>query len=507
MSFISIHIVRRRAITKGTILFNTLVEYVTMLRTRGADLVSFPAPLDKWMKPIQEYLTFKRVGMAFLVFYVLFMLLALKVLQREHLQTPVPGTYIRNTYSFKPRRPTINVTTTTECHANEGEVMKPYFYRLDDQTYFTNAYFDKRQGGPYIRILSMRHNSAAEIHTKLLYCLINSAFNHSLMAVAAEIHVLHDNNENEYGGYILTCNARGILYDNPCKVRLSYQRGLSDQMVTIPLVTLQEKYFYSSSFAVCTPPLHGVITQNQLVEFIELNRLLGADHFYFYLYMGNPHETYLNPNVEQVLRHYVSAGLVTVFPWQLPIEPEKYVWSHAKALAIQHCLYTNMWRYKYLVFTDLDEYLIPHSTNTWNAMMTSIDKEGASGYCAQSAYFPPEVTQSLRTLHSFKRTETINTKHIKCIIRPERVFDMGSEGINKAYDENWPMAVVDPDIALVHHYKWCNTDWDFHNCLDFVTDECVGRYEDQLEENFRNTILILSGKSKDTKVMTTYTIV
>ena len=163
-------------------------------------------------------------------------------------------------------------------------------------------------------------------------------------------------------------------------------------------------------------------------------------------------------------------------------------------------------RYKYLVFNDLDEYLIPHSTNTWEAMMTNIDKEGASGYCAQSAYFPPEVTESLRTLHSFKRTETINTKHIKCIIRPERVFDMGSEGINKAYDENWPMTVIDPEIALVHHYKWCNADWDFHNCLDFVTDECVSRYEVQLRENFRSTALILSGKSQDRNDMTTYTV-
>ena len=304
MSFVSIHIVRRRAITKGTILLNAITEYMSMLKMKGGDLVRCPAPLDRWMKPIQDYLTFKRVGIAFLVFYVLFMLLALKVLQREHLQTPVPGTYIRNTYSFKPRRPSVNITTTSECHANEAEVIKPYFYRLDDQTYFTNAYFDKRHGGPYIRILALRRNSAVAIHTKPLFCLINSAVNHSLMAVPAEIHVLHDNNDNEYGGYILTCNARGILYDNPCKVRLSYQQGLSDQLVTIPLVTLQERYFYTSSFAVCTPPLHGVVTQNQLIEFIELNRLMGAEHFYFYLYMGNPHETYINPNVEQVI--YIS---------------------------------------------------------------------------------------------------------------------------------------------------------------------------------------------------------
>ncbi|KAK2156685.1 hypothetical protein LSH36_207g03000 [Paralvinella palmiformis] len=505
MSFASIHITKRRAFTKGTLLLNTLSEYASMLRTKGAELVRLPAPLDQFVKPIQQYLTFKRVGVAFLVFYVLFVFLALKILQREHLQSPVPGTYIRNTYSFKPRRPLINVSATTDCHANGAEVRKPYFYRLDDNTYFTNAYFDKRQGGPYIRILSLRQNNPEHIHTRRLYCLINSALNHSLIAVPADVHILHDNNDNEYGGYILTCNARDILYDNPCKVRISYERGLSDQLVTIPLVTLNERYFYATSFALCTPPIHGVVTQTQLVEFVELNRLLGAEHFYFYLYMGNPRQSYLNPNVEQVLQHYISAGLVTVFPWQLPIEPERYVWSHAKALAMQHCLYTNMWKYKYLVFNDLDEFLIPHSTNSWSAMMDSIDKEGASGYCAQSAYFPPDVTQSLRTLHSFKRTETINTKHTKCIIRPERVFDMGSDGINKAYDENWPMAVVDQQVALVHHYKWCTTDWDFHNCFDFVTDECVGRYEEQLEENFRNTMLVLAGKSVDTKSMTTYT--
>ena len=36
-------------------------------------------------------------------------------------------------------------------------------------------------------------------------------------------------------------------------------------------------------FAVCVPPLYGAITAGTLVQFVELTRLLGAQHFVFYV--------------------------------------------------------------------------------------------------------------------------------------------------------------------------------------------------------------------------------
>lgn len=447
--------------------------------------------LDKWVTPVKSFLSFKRVGLTFLVLYVVFVVIALKVLGREQLSTPVPGTFVRHTYSFKPKMPVSNHTSTA-CQATEDEALKPYFHRLDDQTFFLNAFFDQRQGS-HIRVLSMRRNFASEVRWNQVYCLVNSAVNHSLMVVPAEAHPLHDNNDNIYGGYILSCNVRGIIFENPCKVRLSHYKVLDDRTVTVPTVTLQEKYFNRASFGICTPPIYGVITQNQLVEFIELNRLFGAEHFFFYQYQGHPEEQYNNPNINQVLKFYKDAGLVTIFPWRLPVNPEYNVWGYGKALAIQHCLYANMWKYSHLAFTDIDEYIVPHNTPSWTAMIEDIDNGVSSGYCAQSAFFPPEVTAPLRVLESMRRTENVDTKHIKCLVRPERLLEMGSEGIIKGMDEHWPMSIVDPEVALVHHYKWCTTESGFHNCFDYVMDKCMTRYEQTLRENYRDAILRIAG--------------
>ncbi len=65
----------------------------------------------------------------------------------------------------------------------------------------------------------------------------------------------------------------------------------------------QEKH-YQFSFALCVPPIRGVVSQSRLVEFIELNSILGADHFIFYRYEGDTVRNYSNPNIDQILNFY-----------------------------------------------------------------------------------------------------------------------------------------------------------------------------------------------------------
>ncbi len=480
--------IKSRAVGSAATVCSSVVSGVRRSVTKSQSVIS---SLDRWISPLKSFFSMKKVGFAFLLLYVVFVLIALRILSREHIASPVPGTFVRHTYSYKPKRPVASVNAT-ECYPNQEEVLKPYYHRLDDQTYFLNAYFDQRQGS-YIRILSLRRNFAAEVRWNQVYCLVNSAVNHSLIAVPAQDHPLHDNNNNIYGGYILSCNVQGILFENPCKVRLSHHKVLDDHMVTMPTIRLKEQFFYENTFGLCTPPLHDVITQPQLVEFIEVHRLLGVNHFNFYQYQGHPDDPYNNPNINQVLKHYRDAGIVTVFPWKLPINPENNIWSYGKALAIQHCLYSNIGKYRYLVFSDIDEFLIPHSTSTWRGMMEHIDTDRSTGYCAESAIFPPEVTVPLRTLASLRRTENVDTKHIKCIVRPERLLEMGSEGIIKGMDENWPISIMDTGVAMVHHYKFCSMDWDFHNCFDYVIDKCMLRFAEPLKENFKDAMLRISG--------------
>uniref|UniRef100_A0A1I8FPB0 Glycosyltransferase family 92 protein n=1 Tax=Macrostomum lignano TaxID=282301 RepID=A0A1I8FPB0_9PLAT len=98
-------------------------------------------------------------------------------------------------------------------------------------------------------------------------------------------------------------------------------------------------------FTVCVPPLFGSPSDRKLLDFVEMSRALGAEHFVFYL----TDEIYSNNGVLlKLLTSYASRGLATLFHWK-PV------------LAVHHCLYWNMGLSKYAVFQDFDELLVPNS--------------------------------------------------------------------------------------------------------------------------------------------------
>ncbi|KOB74601.1 Uncharacterized protein OBRU01_08790 [Operophtera brumata] len=64
---------------------------------------------------------------------------------------------------------------------------------------------------------------------------------------------------------------------------------------------------------VCVKPFHFSYSRGDwLIEWFELNRLLGVSHFYMY-------NESLSAPVGCVLDHYRRQGLITLLPWKLPI--------------------------------------------------------------------------------------------------------------------------------------------------------------------------------------------
>jgi len=117
------------------------------------------------------------------------------------------------------------------------------------------------------------------------------------------------------------------------------------------------------NFTVCVPPPHNHFNDyRRLVEMIEVNRMFGAQRLVFYNYSTGP-------DVATVLRRYESEGLVSVIPWRIPllvdtwppgeppVKPEIHYFGQVAAL--NDCLYRNMFTSRYIVFTDLDELLVP----------------------------------------------------------------------------------------------------------------------------------------------------
>lgn len=95
----------------------------------------------------------------------------------------------------------------------------------------------------------------------------------------------------------------------------------------------------------------------QILEFIELNRLLGVDHFTFYNHT-------IGKQVGCLLQNYVDMGLVTILPWQLNMLSQKEIRTEGLFAALNDCLYRSMYKYSHIVLIDLDEYIIPKYNET-----------------------------------------------------------------------------------------------------------------------------------------------
>ncbi|KAK3759653.1 hypothetical protein RRG08_026037 [Elysia crispata] len=124
-------------------------------------------------------------------------------------------------------------------------------------------------------------------------------------------------------------------------------------------------------FTVCMPAVFQYSNAAQLVEKLEMVRLLGAGRVVLY-------KTSVKPNVETVLRLYTSewaAGRETlelvVHSWRQP--PPK-VHYRGQLGAVDDCLHRYGWLSRYMVFDDLDELIIPLRHANWSQLIAERER-------------------------------------------------------------------------------------------------------------------------------------
>ncbi|GFR98280.1 UPF0392 protein F13G3.3 [Elysia marginata] len=255
----------------------------------------------------------------------------------------------------------------------------------------------------------------------------------------------------------------------------------------------QQPTSYRLSFAVCVSPLFGDIPPSKLVEFIELSRILGADHFYMYNFS-------IPASVSLLLEHYKTTGLVTVMPFKFPAGVRKsWVWYHGQLLANNDCLYRTMSRHDLVAFNDLDEFIIPHPARvrTWSEAFSSLLTNDRSGFSFQSTFFHDSIPSRSRkhetygsvanvlnddliTTRKTSRTRRLSTVRTKVMLCPWRVFEVGIHHISKQNREEWLSLSVDPSLAILHHYRPCVPNLGMR-CDAWFTDSIIpDRYGDQL---------------------------
>ncbi len=135
------------------------------------------------------------------------------------------------------------------------------------------------------------------------------------------------------------------------------------------------------TFAVCLmTPLYDFTSDQVLVEFIEMNRILGAGHFTVYIHS-------IADNVSRVLNQYVHEGVVEVVDWKINTGTGHLFKYYGQYVLMHDCLYRNMHTVKYLYFNDLDEVIVPRQDKNWVQMMAKIDSQSAGSFLARNVFY------------------------------------------------------------------------------------------------------------------------
>ena len=107
-----------------------------------------------------------------------------------------------------------------------------------------------------------------------------------------------------------------------------------------------------------------------VIQTIEMNRILGAERFTFYIHSASQ-------DIMRVLRNYSREGVVDVVMSMIPNISVHY---YGQSMLIQDCTYRNIYKVRHLLYTDLDEIIVPQNHHKWSQMITAIDRKSIGGF-------------------------------------------------------------------------------------------------------------------------------
>ncbi|XP_011177016.2 uncharacterized protein LOC105208720 [Zeugodacus cucurbitae] len=260
-------------------------------------------------------------------------------------------------------------------------------------------------------------------------------------------------------------------------------------------------------FAVCSTGLFNPYRDNsvRLVEWLELLRLLGAEHVMLPTFG-------IHPNATKVLRYYEAEGFVSApgisFARGEPSLPhiafemiKASLGNHRvnELIPLNDCLCRNMYKYDYIVIIDVDEVIMPvGATRNWADMTPLAEaqtrqddcEEGASSLCFRNVYFPayPErkpfsdaVPHYMYMMQHVARVADHLEPYVatKCFHSTHSVV-----GVHNHFPMQWVagchMRSVNVSIGQMQHYREPDIPETLENP---VIDEVIWRYKEPLVQH------------------------
>ncbi|XP_037091253.1 uncharacterized protein LOC119111546 [Pollicipes pollicipes] len=278
-------------------------------------------------------------------------------------------------------------------------------------------------------------------------------------------------------------------------------------------------------FAVCVKGLDlPDDVSGRLVEWVEAQRLLGADAFIFYRF--STHE-----RVTRVLRHYEAAGLATVVNVTLPGFQPNYapdrrrlmrvsIWQKRRNELVHYndCLYRSLYRYRFVVPVDMDELLVPLQYRTWPALLSHLEEVNPhllhrfASLSVRHVYFfdnmtrtpDPSLPEHFHMLRHTERSANLSGRGVssKSFVSTRGALTVFNHyALEPLYPYMQHEVRVVPRQALLHHYRASCPEELTVECRDnyyrhTVSDTSLQRYRDQLVRAVNDTMRQLGSNKR-----------
>ncbi|XP_041978225.1 uncharacterized protein LOC121732421 [Aricia agestis] len=285
------------------------------------------------------------------------------------------------------------------------------------------------------------------------------------ITLKARVKPIRENWNLKYSATYVLC----LLRDSGVKARDTVGAAISVVAAAAPnrpptnLLTVLDtdpKSGIEETLHVCVKPFHYSYSRDEwLIEWFELNRLLGANHFYMY-------NESLSAPVSCLLEHYQKQGLVTLLPWKLPIVSKIEIRTEGQFAAFNDCLYRSMSSAGWLLVIDVDEVILPRRERTLTALLTALraaynpPSKAPSAFLFRNAFFylrweddaeAPAPLVTARKTRRWAAPHAIKNRS-KYALRPRDAVELGNHFV-------WELAPgasavgVPTDRALLHHYR------------------------------------------------------
>lgn len=263
-----------------------------------------------------------------------------------------------------------------------------------------------------------------------------------------------------------------------------------------------------NNFTICVKNLNFKQNMtNELIQWIEIHRILGANNIFFYTEnITKPVDSLLNKYIKQNDKNF------KIIRKNAPKQLNKYdnnaytsIWQRRRDYLVTYndCFYQNIHNTKYVILVDLDEIIIPNFVKTWNELFDQFLQQFEHKYASfmiQNLYYFLPASQNNNSSHFYLLNKNINrskyfspngesgksfmSTQYSLTVFNHYTFESLIPGISRTY-------FVPHEQVQLNHYRYynnkCPYDITYNECKKYYRyrkrDTILLKYRQQLIDN------------------------